>query len=84
MSDKSNKNEISQKKLEAYLLYGQSLELIKLYNQEFGENFLEKEKFFLVDKKWLDNYKINLEFNLIKETILSLCPFIVIVFIVFS
>ena len=67
MSDKSNKNEISQKKLEAYLLYGQSLELIKLYNQEFGENFLEKEKFFLVDKKWLDNYKINLEFNLIKE-----------------
>ena len=67
MSDKSNKNEISQKKLEAYLLYGQSLELIKLYNQEFGEKFLEKEKFYLVDKKWLDNYKINLEFNLIKE-----------------
>ena len=67
MSDKNNKNEISHKKLEAYLLYGQSLELIKLYNQEFGEKFLEKEKFYLVDKKWLDNYKINLEFNLIKE-----------------
>ena len=37
MADKNNnKNEISQKKLEAYLLYGQSLELIRLYNQEFG------------------------------------------------
>ena len=67
MSNKKNKNQINSEKLEAYLLYGQSLELIKLYNQEFGENFLEKEKFFLVDKKWLDNYKINLEFNLIKE-----------------
>ena len=67
MSNKKNKNQINREKLEAYLLYGQSLELIKLYNQEFVENFLEKEKFFLVDKKWLDNYKINLEFNLIKE-----------------
>ena len=67
MSDKSNKNEISHKKLEAYLLYGQSLELIRLYNQEFGEKFLEKEKYYLVGKKWLDDYKISLEFNLIKE-----------------
>ena len=67
MSNKKNKNQINSEKLEAYLLYGQSLELIKLYNQEFGEKFLEKEKFYLVDKKWLDNYKINLEFNLIKE-----------------
>ena len=50
-----------------YLLYGQSLELIRLYNQEFGEKFLEKEKYYLVGKKWLDDYKNSLEFNLIKE-----------------
>ena len=75
MSDKSNKNEISHKKLEAYLLYGQSVELIRLYNQELKminvekikENNLVTEQYYLVDKKWLDNYKISLEFNLVKE-----------------
>ena len=68
MADKNNnKNEISQKKLEAYLLYGQSLELIRLYNQEFGEKVLTKEKYYLLDKKWLDDHKASLEFNSIKE-----------------
>ena len=67
MFDKNNKNEISQRKLEAYLLYGQSLELIRLYNQEFGEKFLAKEKYYLIDKKWLDDYKISLEYNSIKD-----------------
>ena len=67
MFDKNNKNEISQRKLEAYLLYGQSLELIRLYNQEFGEKFLAKEKYYLIDKKWLDDYKISIEYNSIKD-----------------
>lgn len=67
MADKNNKNEITQKKLEAYLIYGQSLELIRLYNQEFGEKVLTKEKYYLIDKKWLDDYKKSIEFNSIKE-----------------
>ena len=59
MEDEINNNEIFSKKLSLYLIYAQALEIHKLYFEELGEKKLNKvmEKYFLIDKNWLDEYK---------------------------
>ena len=68
MEDRNNIQQIYNKKVELYLLYGQTMNLHKLYYQDFGEKKVKdiKEKYYLIDKKWLDNYKIQNNFDLIK------------------
>lgn len=64
MEDMIIENEISKKKLPCYLLYGQALELHRLYYQELGIKHLTPlKKYYLIDKKWLDEYKIANEYN---------------------
>lgn len=63
---KNNNNfDIDRKKHEAYLLYGQALDIHRSYYQEFGDKLLNglKEKYFLVDKNWLDYYKSVYDYN---------------------
>ena len=68
MEDRNNIQQIYNKKVELYLLYGQTMNLLKLYYQDLGEKKVKdiKEKYYLIDKKWLDNYKIQNNFDLIK------------------
>lgn len=69
MEDNINKNEIGKKKLELFLLYGQALDIHRTYYQEFGDKILNtlKEKYFLIDKNWLDNYKETNDYDSIKK-----------------
>ena len=58
MEDIINNNEILSKKA-LYLLYTQALEIHTLYYQEFGDKIVNEsiEKYFLINKNWLDEYK---------------------------
>ena len=58
MEDIINNNEILSKKT-LYLLYTQALEIHTLYYQEFGDKIVNEsiEKYFLINKNWLDEYK---------------------------
>ena len=60
---------IEEKKLEMSLLYNQSIEIIKLYHQEIKKNILNILKYYIVPKKWLDNYKSKNNYDSIKEEI---------------
>ena len=58
-----------EKKLEMSLLYTQSIEIIKLYHQEIKKNILNILKYYIVPKKWLDNYKSKNNYDSNKEEI---------------
>ena len=60
---------IEEKKLEMSLLYEQSIEIIKLYHQEIKKNKINILKYYIVPKKWLDNYKLKNNYDSIKEEI---------------
>jgi hypothetical protein len=60
---------IEEKKLEMSLLYNQSIEIIILYHQEIKKNILNILKYYIVPKKWLDNYKLKNNYDSIKEEI---------------
>lgn len=59
---------IEQKKLEMSFLYTQSIEIIKLYHQEIKKN-INILKYYIIPKKWLDNYKLKNNYSSIKEDI---------------
>ena len=58
---------MEEKKLEMSLLYAQSREIIKLYFQEIQKNKINILKYYIVPKKWLDNYKLKNNYSSIKE-----------------
>ena len=58
-----------EKKLEMSLLYTQSIEIVKLYHQEIKKNILNILKYYIVPKKWLDNYKSKNNYDSNKEEI---------------
>lgn len=58
---------MEEKKLEMSLLYAQSKEIIKLYFQEIQKNKINILKYYIVPKKWLDNYKLKNNYSSIKE-----------------
>ena len=61
----NNNNEIIKDQLEVYLLYAQYLDLLKIYYSKFSDG--KQKKYFLVDKNWLDNYKVVSNYDFIKK-----------------
>ena len=55
------------KNVEIGLLYFQSLEIQMLYNQEIPKNSFNPTKYYLLPKKWIDEYKSKFNYNFIKK-----------------
>ena len=62
-------SENNEPKKEAYLLYWQYLDLIKLYYSKYtkieGENSNKFKQYYLVDKDWINQYKSLIDYNLV-------------------
>lgn len=54
---------------EIALLYLQSLEILTLYEQPIPKDTFNPCKYYLLPKKWLDDYKIKNNYNIIKKQI---------------
>ena len=68
MNDINENFEINEEEKEVYLLYGQYLELLRLYYSKFDPvRFKKLESYIFVDKNWLNEYKRNFNFELIKK-----------------
>ena len=67
MEERININENNKRKLEVFLLYGQALDIHRSYYQEFGDRSINSmiEKYYLIDKTWLDKYKSENNYDLI-------------------
>ena len=63
---------ILSKNSEMALLYIQSLEIQMLYNQEIPKNKFNPIKYYLVPKKWIDEYKNIFNYNAIKQKYINI------------
>ena len=59
-------NDLLSKKAEMSLLFAQSLEIQTLYHQPIPNNTFPISNYYLLPKKWLDEYKNSYNYNLIK------------------
>ena len=64
--------QILSKNSEMALLYIQSLEIQMLYNQEIPKNKFNPIKYYLVPKKWIDEYKNLFNYNTIKQKYINI------------
>ena len=67
MEEGININENNKIKLEVFLLYEQALDIHRSYYQEFGYRIINSmiQKYYLIDKTWLDKYKSQNNYDLI-------------------
>ena len=59
-------NDLLSKKAEMSLLFAQSLEIQTLYHQPIPNDTFPISNYYLLPKKWLDEYKNSYNYNLIK------------------
>ena len=65
--DKLHIDNDNKENVEMPLLYAQTLEIQKNYNQSLDKNSAEFSNYYLLPKKWVDDYKNLYDYNNIKK-----------------